>query len=125
MTMLASIWTSALHLVLAQGGDTPPAGSPGGGGTMLIGLVLAMVVFWLITLRGNQREKKKRQQMLDNMAKNDRVQTIGGIVGTVVAIKGNEVIVKVDETNNTKITFVRSAIQSVLTEQEDRTADKK
>ena len=52
--------------------------------------------------------------MLDALKKNDRVQTIGGVLGTVVDVRDNEVLVKVDETNNVKIRFNRTAIKEVL-----------
>ena len=56
--------------------------------------------------------------MLDNMKRGDRIQTIGGILGTVVEVREGEVVVKVDESNNTKIKFSRSAIQRVVTEED-------
>jgi preprotein translocase subunit YajC len=45
------------------------------------------------------------------------VQTIGGIIGTVVESRENEVVLKVDETSNTKIKFSRNAIHRVLTDE--------
>ena len=48
--------------------------------------------------------------MVQSLKKNDRVQTIGGIFGTIVDIKGDEITLKVDESNNTKIKVVASAI---------------
>jgi preprotein translocase subunit YajC len=96
--------------ILAQNG--------GGTQTLWIGLILMLVVFYAITLSGSRREKRKRQEMLSTVQKNDRVMTIGGIIGTVVAIRDNEVTLKVDESNNVKITVIRSAIQRVLTEGE-------
>ena len=56
-------------------------------------------------------------QGFQELKKNDRVQTIGGIIGTVVSTKGDEVTLRVDESNNTKLTLVRKAIQHVLTDQ--------
>ena len=38
---------------------------------------------------------------------------IGGIVGSVVSVNESEVTLKVDESANVKITFLRSAIQRV------------
>jgi len=115
---------TAGQFLLAEGG-----GGGGGGGAsqgpgnnfqvIWIGLLLAVLVFWFITIRGNSRDKKKRQAMLDDLSKSDRVLTIGGIIGTVVAVKDGEVVVKVDETTNTKMTFSRSAIQKVLTDEDD------
>ena len=40
--------------------------------------------------------------------------TIGGVVGTVVEVKDAEIILKVDETSNTRITFTKSAISQVI-----------
>jgi preprotein translocase subunit YajC len=80
-------------------------------------LMIAMVVFFLLTSRSQRkREQREREEMHARMAKNDRVLTVGGIIGTVIAVKENEVIVKVDESTNTKMTFLKSAIQRVLTE---------
>jgi len=94
-------------------------GSGGGGSHVLFGLVLMLVVFYGIVLSGNRREKKKRQEMLAAIGKNDRVMTIGGILGSVVTATENEVTIKVDESANVKITVTRSAIQRVLADDEN------
>jgi preprotein translocase subunit YajC len=105
------------------GGETPsdqapPGGLFGGGSTMWIWMILLMVVFFFIMTGGQRREKKKRQQMLAALNKNDKIQTIGGIMGTVVEVRDDEVVVKVDEASNTRLRFGRGAIQQVLTEKE-------
>jgi len=74
---------------------------------MLLPLMLVMV---FMLFRGPQKQKKKRKQLVQSLKKNDRVQTIGGIIGTIVNIKDDEVTLKIDESNNTKITIVASAI---------------
>jgi preprotein translocase subunit YajC len=74
---------------------------------MLLPLMLVMV---FMLFRGPQKQKQKRKQMVQSLKKNDRVQTIGGIIGTIVNINGDEVTLKIDESNNTKITIVASAI---------------
>jgi preprotein translocase YajC subunit len=51
------------------------------------------------------------------------VLTIGGILGTVTAVKDHEVTVKVDESNNTKMTFLKTAIQKVVTESDPVASD--
>jgi len=48
--------------------------------------------------------------MVQSLKKNDKVRTIGGIIGTVVDIKEDEITLKVDESNNTKIKVASSAI---------------
>ena len=51
-----------------------------------------------------------------NLKKNDRVVTIGGIYGTVVNVQKDldEVTIKVDENTNTKLRMQRAAIARVI-----------
>lgn len=80
-------------------------------------LILAMVVLYFFVFRSKNKQEKQRVKMLNELSKGDRIQTIGGIMGTVVETRENEVVVKVDETSNTKITFSRNAIHRVLEEE--------
>ncbi len=93
--------------------------APGGGGGLMIGMLLFVAVFFFMTSRSQKREKKKKADMLGNLSKNDRVMTIGGVIGTVVGVKDNEVILKVDEATNTRMTFIRRSIQQVVHSDED------
>lgn len=74
---------------------------------MLLPLMLVMV---FMLFRGPRKQKQQRKQLVQSLKKNDRVQTIGGIIGTIVDIKGDEITLKVDESSNTKIKIVSSAI---------------
>jgi preprotein translocase subunit YajC len=76
----------------------------------LIFLGLMFVVMYMILFRGPRKKQQQHKQMVQSLAKNDKVRTIGGIIGTVVDIKGDEVTLKVDESNNTKIKIAASAI---------------
>ncbi len=76
-----------------------------------------MIVMVFMLFRGPQKQKQQRKQMVQSLKKNDRVQTIGGIIGTVVNIKGDEITLKVDESTNTKITIVASAIGKNLSKE--------
>jgi preprotein translocase subunit YajC len=69
-----------------------------------------LLVMFFVLFRGPQKQKQERKKLVQSLQKNDRVQTIGGILGTVVDIKGDEITLKVDESNNTKIKVVSSAI---------------
>ncbi|MCG3138777.1 MAG: hypothetical protein HJJLKODD_02646 [Phycisphaerae bacterium] len=80
----------------------------------ITGLMFALVLFWVVMVMGDRKRRKQAANMLGQMKKNDRVLTIGGIMGTIVSVKDDEIVVRVDETNNTKITFSRKAIQQVL-----------
>jgi preprotein translocase subunit YajC len=80
-------------------------------------IILGVVVLYFFMFRSKKGDEKKRTNMLDTMKKGDRVQTIGGILGTVVEVRDTDVLVKVDETSNTKIKFARSAIHHVIEEE--------
>ena len=102
-----------IALFLSQ--TTQPA--PGGGDifwSQMFPLILMLGVFWYFLWRSQRRERQKFEQMLSTLKRNDRVITIGGVYGTVVEVRDNEVVLKVDESNNTKIRFTRSAIKEVL-----------
>lgn len=104
-------------VILGQEGG----GGGGGGGNWMFAMLLAVVVFYVFLLSGHRRDRKKRQQMLASISKNDRVMTIGGIIGSVFTVNENEVTLKVDESANVKVTVVRGAIQKVLREDEKPT----
>ena len=80
------------------------------GSSQLIFLALMFVLMYIILFRGPRKKQQQHKQMIQSLSKNDKVQTIGGIIGTVVDIKENEITLKIDESNNTKIKILRSAI---------------
>ena len=75
---------------------------------LLFGLML--VLFYFVIFRGPRKKQQEHKKMVQSLEKNDKVRTIGGIIGTVVDIKGDEITLKVDESNNTKIKVISSAI---------------
>jgi len=79
-------------------------------------MVILLLVFYIFMIRSKKKQEQQRQEMLNSLKKGDRIQTIGGILGTVVEARENEVLVKVDESSNTKIRFARSAIHRVTEE---------
>jgi preprotein translocase subunit YajC len=80
----------------------------------LIFIGLMFVVFYFILFRGPRKKEQEHRQMVQGLQKNDKVRTIGGIIGTVVDIKDDEVTLKIDESNNTKIKIISSAIGKKL-----------
>ena len=76
-------------------------------------------VMMLVMILPGRQQAKKRREMMAGMNKNDRVLTRGGIIGVVVEVRENEVILKVDESNNTRLHFARQAIQHVFTDKDD------
>ncbi len=100
-------------------GSAPAAGggaqqSPLFGPSFLL-IIGGLFVFMILTqMMGGRKEKKKRAEMLAGIKRHDKVQTVGGIIGTVAEVRDDELVLRVDESSNTKIRFARSAVQQVL-----------
>lgn len=117
---------------LAQAGNQPTGGSGGGGGGALYTLthgpfailMIGLIVFYAFLILPKRNQDKKRQQMLSEMKRGDEIQTIGGIIGKVVDPREDRVLVKVDESSNTKIWFSRTAIARVTAEDSKAAAAK-
>jgi preprotein translocase subunit YajC len=83
----------------------------------LMPIILVMVLFIWMTSRSRKRQEQQKQSMLSAMKRGDKVQTIGGVLGNVVEVRDDKILLKVDESNNTKVWFARSAIHKVLGEE--------
>jgi len=81
---------------------------------MFAPLIAIGIVFYLLLLRPQRKEQATRDAMLSALKKDDKVVTIGGIIGSVANISpnGQEVTLKVDD--NTRIKFIRTSIQRVV-----------
>ena len=79
--------------------------------TTMITFVLIILIFYFLMIRPQKKRDKEAKAMLAAMKKGDKVVTIGGIHGTVVMVKDNTVIIKVDD--SARIEFSKSAISSV------------
>jgi preprotein translocase subunit YajC len=80
----------------------------------LLPIALGIMVIMMFMGRGKRADEKARQEQLKQLKRGDRIQTIGGIQGTVVRVEEARIEIKVDESSNTKIWFVRNAIAKVV-----------
>lgn len=112
-----------------QGNPLPAEGeNPAGNGMFTFVLLIGgmLVIMWLFMLGPQRKQEKKMREMLNNLKKNDRVYTIGGIVGVVHSVdtEKNEVVLKIDDSNNTKVHFLKSSIAGVLSDSAADTGSK-
>jgi preprotein translocase subunit YajC len=75
-------------------------------------LVILFVVMYLFAIRPQRKQEQEKKKMLDSLKKNDRVVTIGGIHGTVSAVKAETVLLTVAD--NVQLKLSKSAIQRIL-----------
>ena len=79
--------------------------------------VLFFVVLYFLMIAPNQKKQKKWQEMLGQLKSGDRVTTNGGIRGTVLTVKDDIVILRV-QPDGVKLEFVKSAIATVTTDEQ-------
>jgi preprotein translocase subunit YajC len=121
---------SAAFSLLAQ---AAPA-APGGGGqplppaptfvqvlVQMAPFILIFIVFFWLMGSAKRRQEKERNAMLSALKKGDRVRMTGGELGSVVEVRDTDVLIKVDESSNTKIRYVREAVAAVVN---DKPAEK-
>lgn len=75
-------------------------------------LIVIFVIFYFFLIRPQQRKAKEHQRMLNEIKKDDRVITAGGIYGVVSLIKGEIVEVKIAD--NVKVQVAKSSISAVI-----------
>lgn len=108
---------NCLFILQAENGEgaPPEGGSPGG--SFLIVMVGMIAIFYFLLIRPQMKEQKRRKEMLSSVRKHDKVITSGGIYGVVVAVSDNDITIKIDESNNIRVKFTRSAVATILREE--------
>ncbi len=88
-----------------------PGGTEGGGGSALTFLpfILIFVLFYFLILRPQQKQTKKRNEMLSTLKRGDDVVTSGGIYGKILNISEDE-IVTLEISKGVSIRIGRAAI---------------
>ena len=88
------------------------ASSSGSSWGSLLPMILIFAALILLMIIPQRKKDKQKKNMLSSIKKGDKVETIGGIRGTVVAVKETSVIIKVD--SDARIEFAKGAIAEVL-----------
>jgi preprotein translocase subunit YajC len=78
--------------------------------------ILFFVVLYFLMIAPNQKKQKKWQEMLGQLKSGDRVTTNGGIRGTVLTVKDDVVVLRV-QPDGVKLEFVKSAIAALTTDE--------
>ncbi|MBQ8536408.1 MAG: preprotein translocase subunit YajC [Clostridia bacterium] len=75
-------------------------------------MILIFVVFYFFLIRPQKKKDQKVKDMLAALKVGDRVCTIGGIYGTITAIKDDTITLSVGKDNVTLV-FARWGIRNV------------
>lgn len=125
-------WLLAVQITTPPGADAPAAAGEGaaeGGGaaagdpglfgnllTFLPMMLAVMVIYFLFMQKPVQKENVKTKELLENLKKNDRIVTAGGILGTVVSVRGDSdhLTIRIDENTNTRMQILKQSIIRVV-----------
>lgn len=77
-------------------------------------IILIFIVMYFLMFRGPKKKQQEHKKMVAAMAKNDRIRTIGGIFGTILDVRDDEIVIKIDESTNAKMRISPSAVATVL-----------
>ena len=104
----------------AAAGTTGATGGVSQWGILIV-MPLIILVFYFLVMRPQNKKQKEAKKMLESIRKGDRVVTIGGLRGTVVTVKDDVVVLKVDE--NTKLEYSKNAVATVLKREDEPTSE--
>jgi preprotein translocase subunit YajC len=105
-------WSGWMFAMWLQSG----AGGLGSLGSLALPILFFVVLYFLM-IAPNQRKQKKWQEMLAQLKSGDRVTTNGGLRGTVLTVKDDVVVLRV-QPDGVKLEFVKSAIAAVTTDEQ-------
>lgn len=78
-------------------------------------LVILFAAFYFLLIRPQQKQRKIRMGMLDDLKVNDQVYTVGGILGTITSITEN--IVRLQISENVEIEILKGSIGGLRSNQ--------
>ncbi|MBI3936612.1 MAG: preprotein translocase subunit YajC [Betaproteobacteria bacterium] len=102
-------------MVLIKQAWAQAAGSAGGQGADMIGLlpiVLMFVLLYFIMIRPQMKRAKEHKTMIEALQKGDEVITSGGVLGRISKLSDNYVTLEIAD--NVEVQVQRPAIQVLL-----------
>ena len=89
------------------------AANPGGVSILpsMIMIVVMVAVFYFILIRPESKRKKQAEAMRNSLKVGDDITTIGGIIGTICAVKDKTIVVETGA-DRVRIEFAKWAVSS-------------
>lgn len=97
----------------AQSAGEQTTATPPSPWTSMLPMILAFIaIMYFLMIRPQQKREKERREMLNSLAKGDKVVTTGGMYGTVVDLSEEKVTLRVDD--KVEIDFIRGAVAQIV-----------
>jgi preprotein translocase subunit YajC len=95
-------------LVFADGAAPAQGGGIGG----LMPIILIFAVFYFLILRPQQKKAKEHQTMVNNIKRDDKIVTSGGVYARVTNVKGE--VIEAEIAEGVKVEIAKSAVATIL-----------
>ena len=92
-----------------------------GGTQQLLLFAVIGVLFYMMLIRPQQKQRRAHQAMLAAVKTGDKIMTVGGIIGLVTNVKDDSVTVKIAD--NVKIEVSRSHVSKMIARGSDDNED--
>ncbi len=89
-----------------------PAPSPDGGIMPIIFLIGMFAIMYLFIIRPQMKRQKEHKKLVEALSKGDEVQTLGGLMGKIIAVDEN--FIKLEIAENTVVTVRRASVEAVM-----------
>lgn len=88
-------------------------GGAGGSLVLIAQIVLFIGIFYFLLIRPQRAEQKRHREMVAALKRGDRVATLGGLVGEIVAL--NEEVVTL-QTGQARVVVERAKVARLMTQ---------
>ena len=111
---MLTLWTKAAAETAgtAAAQDTAQTGAAGSMISMVIMIVVMIAIMYFLMIRPQKKKEKAVKNMLDALKPGDRICTIGGLYGTILWIKEQDICITLGAQQNT-VVIARWAVRSV------------
>ncbi len=89
--------------------------------SLIVMILIYAVIFgalYFILIRPQKKKQKEEKKMRENLQVGDEIVTIGGIYGRVISLKEDTIVIE-SQSDHSKLTIARWALQSNLTVHDD------
>ncbi len=83
--------------------------------TTLIFFGVMILVFWLLIIRPQSKQKKKHEAFLASLKAGDKIVTAAGFIGRIVSIEGE--VVTIELAKDVRVRVVKSQVVSIFKEE--------
>ena len=83
-------------------------------------LVVMLAIFYFMLIRPENKKKKELAKMRSELAVGDEITTIGGIIGTICAVKEESIVIETSA-DRVRIEFAKWAISTKGTQTTETT----